>query len=139
MFKYEVKYTDYNDIERAETLYFNLNKPEAAKFSASMEGGLAEYIKKIYKNKDTKEILKIFDDIIRMSYGVKSDDGLHFVKNDDIYENFKTSEAYSEFYYELATNEELAAAFINGIMPKGFMKEASPEEMAKARAELGLN
>ena len=139
MFKYEVKYTDYNGVDRAETLYFNLNKPETAKLSASMEGGLAEYIKKIYKNKDTKEILKIFDDIIKMSYGVKSDDGLHFVKSDDIYEEFKTSEAYSEFYYELATNEELAAAFINGIMPKGFMAEASPEEMDKARAELGLN
>ena len=114
----KIKYTDYNDVERNETFYFNLSKPELIELQASQEGGLSEYINKIAEEQDMKKIIEFFKTIINISYGCKSADGKRFVKSKELTEAFMQSEAYSELFMELSSNAEAAAEFVNGIVPK---------------------
>lgn len=62
--------------------------------------------------------MKTFEEIILTAYGEKSDDGRRFVKSDELSQAFKETEAYSELFMELLTDDKAAAAFINGILPK---------------------
>lgn len=113
-----IKYTDYNDVERTEDFRFHLNKAELTEMEHSIKGGLSSYIKKLSAETDQKEIISIFKDIIQRSYGVKSDDGIAFIKNEEVLTKFMQSEAYSALFMELATDSEKAAEFFNGLMPK---------------------
>lgn len=118
MLKKTITYTDYNGTERTEDFYFNLNKAELAEMEMSTQGGLGDKIKRIVEAKDIPSIVEIFKDLILKAYGVKSDDGKRFIKTKALTEEFTQTEAYSELFMELATNEDEAANFINSIIPK---------------------
>lgn len=118
MLKKSMKYTDYNGTERTEDFYFNLTKAEVAEMELSVDGGLVEKLQKIVAAQDGKEIIKTFKDLILRSYGIKSDDGKQFIKNQQVRDNFAQTEAFSDLFMELATNAEAATAFVNGIIPQ---------------------
>ena len=119
MVKKTIKYTDYNGKEREEDFYFNLSKVELLEMEMSTEGGLENKIKKIVESNDKPEIVKYFKDIIKQSYGKKSEDGKRFIKNPKDFEEFEQTEAYVNLFMELATNADAGANFINGIIPQG--------------------
>ena len=118
MIKKRIKYEDFDSVEREEDFYFNLTKTELVKWNYSESGGLEEAVKKIIDNKDAKELLKIYDKIITMSYGVKSPDGKKFVKSEEIINDFKDTNAYDVMFIEYLSHPESFNAFIDGIMPK---------------------
>lgn len=113
-----ITYTDYNGEERTETFYFNLTKAELAELNLTTEGGLQEAIQKIIDAKNIPEVTKWFKRIILMAYGEKSLDGKRFIKSKELAEEFTQTEAYSELFMELLTDEGKAADFINAIVPK---------------------
>lgn len=117
MLKKAITYTDYNDVERTETFYFNLNKAEITEMEMSTTGGLTEMINKIVEKQDAPAIIKTFKDLILKAYGEKSPDGKRFIKSEEISEAFSQTEAYSVLFMELATNAEAASKFIEGIIP----------------------
>lgn len=117
MLKKTITYKDYDDVQRTEDFYFNLNKAEIAEMELGIAGGLTAYIKKITEAKDTPAIVAVFKDLILKAYGEKSADGKRFVKSAQLRTEFAQTEAYSELFMELATNADAAAAFINGITP----------------------
>lgn len=116
MLKKTITYKDYNDQERTEDFYFNLSRAEATELELSINGGLHEYLTRIAQSQDNKEIVKFFTEFIKKTYGVKSLDGKRFIKNDDVYEEFHQSEAYSEFFMELASSTEAMTEFVNGVL-----------------------
>lgn len=118
-----ITFVDYNGEERTEDFMFNLTKAELMEMQVSKEGGMDKFIQKIIKEKDAKNLVGYFKDIILLSYGVKSDDGKRFIKNEEIVDSFKQTEAYSELFMELATDADKAAEFINGIIPQSMIKE----------------
>lgn len=118
MLKKTITYTDYNGDQRTEDLYFNLTKAEITEMELSTEGGLADSIEKITREKDAKKIISTFKELILNSYGQKSEDGRRFIKNDKLKEEFSQTEAYSELFMELASSGEAASAFVNGIIPQ---------------------
>lgn len=118
MLKKTITYTDYEGVERTEDFYFNLTKAECVEMQWSAEGGMAKRLKKIVDTKDTKQIVEIFKDIILRSYGEKSDDGRRFIKSKELSDAFSQTEAYSELYMELSSDDKAAAEFINAITPK---------------------
>lgn len=130
MLKKTINYVDYDGNEREEDFYFNLTKAELMEMSLSTSGGLDKYIERITKAQDTAKLIELFKDIIIKSYGVKSDDGKRFIKNPELTEEFTQTEAYSDLFTTLATDENEAAAFINGIMPKELL-DAAKEEVNK--------
>lgn len=127
----KIKYTDYNGEEREEKFYFNITKAELLKMELYKKGGMQAYLRRIINEQDQVKIVQMFEEIIDMSYGKKSDDGKTFIKNPELLAEFKQSEAYSELYVELVTNADAAAAFINGVIP--------PQIAAAAEAELKNN
>ena len=122
MLKKTITYTDYNGLERTEDFYFNLTKAELMEMEMSTEGGLAEMIQKVVAAKDGKAIIRIFKDLVLKAYGEKSPDGKRFIKSEEISTAFSQTEAYSELYMELATDDKAAAAFVNGIVPANLNK-----------------
>lgn len=120
MLKKTITYTDYNGVERKEDFYFNLNKAEIMEMELSTAGGLAEMIEKIVAAQDTPSIIKVFKDLILKAYGEKTPDGKRLVKVANgvrLADAFAETEAYSELFMELATDDKAAAAFVNGIVP----------------------
>lgn len=118
MIKKTIKYTDYNGVEREEDKYFNLSQAECIEMDAENNGNYAAIINDAVETKNVAEIMKIFKDFIKRSYGIKSADGRTFEKSEEITRQFMQSEAYSELIMELATNPEAAEAFVQGILPK---------------------
>lgn len=127
MLKKTITYTDYNGVSRTEDFYFNLSKAEIAEMELEIPGGMTEMLKRITAAQDTPALVKIFKDLILRSYGVKSDDGKRFVKNQQLRDEFSQTEAYSELFMELATNADSASAFINGIIPADVAQAAAKE------------
>lgn len=118
MLKKTITYTDYNGTERVEDFYFNLSKAELTEMELSVSGGLTEMIKQIIAAKDTPTIIQVFKDLILKAYGEKTADGKRFVKSEEISNAFSQTEAYSNLFMELATDDEAAALFVNGLLPK---------------------
>lgn len=121
MISKNIKYVDYNGVEREETFLFNLSKAELMEMEMGTTGGLAETIKKIIETQDQPSIIKIFKDLILKAYGEKSADGRRFLKVDEkgnpLSVGFSQTEAYSNLFMELATDADAAANFVKGIIP----------------------
>lgn len=130
MLKESLTYTNFNDEEVTEDFYFNLTKAELSTMDLTTAGGLAERLNRIVAAKDTPEIIKMFQEILLTAYGEKSDDGKYFNKSKEISEKFSHTQAYSDLFMKLATDEEYANKFIESILPKDMR-----EEIEKAKKE----
>lgn len=122
MLKKTIKYTDYNGVEREEDFYFNLTKAELTEMELSHEGGLSNVLEEVVASQNMEQIISIFKDLILRAYGEKSEDGRRFIKTPELSLAFSQTEAYSEFFMELASNSEAAIAFVNGILPASLEK-----------------
>lgn len=141
MYVKEIEYTDFNGVTRKEKFYFNLTKAEILDMELGKTGGLTEYIQKILAAQDTPEIMALFKKLLLMSYGVKSDDGRRFIKNDQVREDFEQTQAYSDLYMLLALDDNEASKFVNAIVPEDmkvsdaqkaqFVKELIPSNTAE--------
>lgn len=131
MLKKTVTYTDYNGVERTEAFYFHYNEAEILDMEMSTEGGFAERIQKIIDAKDQVSLMQVIKKFVIDAYGVKSEDGKRFIKNDVVRTEFLESPAYSQIWMELVMDDEIAADFINNVIPSG-MKEKL-EGLIKAR------
>lgn len=118
MLKRSISYEDFNGEKVTEVFYFNLTKSELIELEASYQGGLGESLQRIIESNDNDKIVKEFKKLILASYGIKSDDGKRFIKNDQLREEFTQTAAYNELFVELATNDQAAVIFLAGILPK---------------------
>lgn len=132
-----ITYKDFNEQERTETFYFNLNKAEAIEMQVMEEGGLGAHIERIVEAQNAKEIIAVFKELILRSYGVKSADGRQFIKTKELSDAFSQTNAYAELFMQLASDADAGAAFVNGIMPQMTdeeIKKFTGEEPAKPLA-----
>lgn len=129
----KIKYTDFNGVEREEEFMFNLTEAEITEMELTTDGGLSDSIQKIISAQDTPQIIATFKMLLLKSYGQKSADGRRFIKSDELAKEFSETNAYSKLFMELATDDKLAVAFINGIIPES-MREAARETIKPALA-----
>ena len=127
MYKKTMDYIDFDGNQRTEEFYFNLTKAEIQKMAYSVDGGLDTLIKKIIQTRDYKKLIEIIEDIICRSYGEKSLDGRRFVKTPEILEQFTQTQAYSDLYMELASDDKKLTEFIEGIIPSDVSAEVKKE------------
>lgn len=118
MIKKTITFEDYNGNQRTEDAYFNLTKTELVRMDVANVGGLHEYMQNAIDKKDAKSILEVFEMFVSKSYGIKTEDGLSFMKNPELTEKFMNSAAYDALLMELITNQDKAEAFLKGIVPK---------------------
>ena len=125
MLKKTITYEDFNGETVSEDFFFHLSKAELVELELSHEGGLSEALQKIVEAEDGKSIIAEFKNIILGAYGKRSEDGKRFIKNQALREEFESTEAYSTLFMELVTDAEVAAEFINGVIPQGMAEEAA--------------
>ena len=136
MIKKTIKYVDYNGIERTEDYYFHMSRSEIEIENAralhrtsegAVRGGLKERIENAVTSGSGRKIMDVFEWLIKSSYGVKSEDGKHFVKSEENWEDFKNSPAFDVLFTELISEPNGAASdFVNGIL--GAVKTQTPQD-----------
>lgn len=124
-----VKYKDFDGNERIENLQFHLSKVELIEMSLDLPDGVSEVIGNDPNNIDEtaamriletlggKGVLDFIKKLLLKSYGIKSADGRSFEKSEELSRKFSQTLAFDELVMELMSNEELAANFVNSIIP----------------------
>lgn len=130
MFKKKITYTDYNGQERTEDLYFNLSRSELIMLESTTPGGYAAMLQRIIDSKDQRQLMNEFTNLIKMSYGVKSDDGKHFIKNDEVVNDFLNSAAFDQMFLEFFTDDNAASDFANGVLPSNVNNDNDRQKFA---------
>jgi hypothetical protein len=123
--KKTITYEDFNGEEISEDFFFHLSKAELVELELSHKGGLSDWLQSIVDAEDGKSIIAEFKKIILSAYGKRSDDGRRFIKNQDLRDEFESTEAYSVLFMELVTNTDAAVEFVNGVIPAGMAVEAA--------------
>lgn len=139
MWKFTANYEDYNGVQKKKELLFNLTKSEILKLQNTVKGGIDTYYQRILEEQDNVAIYERFEDLVKLTYGVKSDDGERFIKNDEVFNAFKESMAYDVFMTYIMTSENGAANFINGIMPADLRAKLNTPEGQKIASEHGID
>lgn len=117
MLKKTIDYVDFDGNERSEDFYFNLTEAEIVQMEGSVSGGYGQLLEEIIKKQDVTSLMGAFDKLISDSYGVKDPNGRGFRKSKELLDDFKSTEAYSKLFMEIATSADAAAAFVEGILP----------------------
>lgn len=130
MIVYTETYTDYDGNTRTEDFRFHFNQAELMDMEMSTEGGFSARVNRIINANSQTELFQIMKTFVLDAYGVKSEDGRRFMKDDEIRRGFQECPAYSKIFMRLATNSDEAAKFINGVTP-----EDMPKPMAVAAAK----
>jgi hypothetical protein len=117
-----ITYKDLNEQPQTETFYFHLSKADVIDIIANNEHVEWE---RIATSGDEQKSFELVKQMLRRTYGVKSEDGKRFIRSNEVWENFVESEAYSALVFELATDAEASAAFFNGVLPQGLLEEVS--------------
>jgi hypothetical protein len=141
--KKDITYTNpFTERQVTEEYYFHISKADLVEME--MEEHKAKYtdkdgvehtgmqakLKMIVESEDGKAIMAELKDIIRRAYGKKV--GERFVKSQDAWNEFSSSEAYSQLVYELCTDAEQAALFMAGIIPSN-LDQAAAQIATKAQ------
>lgn len=133
MLKKTIKFTDFNGDEAEEDHYFHLSSAELVELEMSVKGGMKEMLKRVIAANDAATIINEFKKIILMSYGKRSEDGRRFIKNQELRDEFESSEAYSALFMELVTDTNAAIEFTNGIIPKDLAEKAEKLKQGESR------
>ena len=118
MIKKTVTYKDLNGTERTESFYFHYYESEILEMELSVDGGFAERIQRIIEAKDQPTLIRVIKKFVLDAYGVKSDDGKQFIKNDAVRDSFKQCPAFSKIFMDLVLDDKLASEFVNGVVPE---------------------
>lgn len=125
MLKKTVTYEDFNGVERTEDLYFHLNELELTELAVDLPEDMLKSVSanpteevagKALESMGTKGIIEFIKKLLIKSYGVKSEDGYSFIKNEKTTERFKGSGAFSAVVMELMTDDKAASDFVNQII-----------------------
>lgn len=117
MLKQKVQYEDFDGATQVETLYFNLNRMELIDLQSRYgKEDMAAYINKLVEDKDIEKVYEILNDIVLSAYGLRSEDGKRFIKNETIRGEFKQSLAYEALIEDFHDEtRKVLESFIVGI------------------------
>lgn len=134
MLKKTVEFEDVEGNTRKEDFYFHMRANELTKMQVSHEGGFEGYLRRIVAEKNGEKLAEIFEKLILDAYGVKAPDGIGFIKNQELREAFKSTDAYDQIFMEIITDADKAVEFFEGVIPKNALKRL--EKLGEKEAEL---
>lgn len=126
MFSKTIKYTDFNGEEQEKVFWFHLSNAKLAVLAA--DKGLQIWAEEMKVLQDGPMILEKLREIIRMSCGIRSDDGQRFIQNEQAQSELLDSPAFDELLFELFVGNN-AVEFFNALVPPEQQKQI--EELAK--------
>lgn len=127
MYIREITFLDLDGKEVTEEFLFNLRQDEAIDLQLSEKGGLDEFLKKIARERDGREITRLLKTFILACYGERGADNKRFIKSPELSLAFSQTAAYTELWTELVTDEKAAADFIEKAFEKPRVDKDKPE------------
>lgn len=135
MYQKKIAYKDFLGNDRERTFLFNLTEAEIIEMQTSIDGGLAEYGRRIIESQNVPEVMKLFKELILMSYGELSPDGDRFIKTDRdghrLADDFAQTNAYVKLYMEFINTPEEGVKFFNSVIPTE-LRDQVPEDTGHA-------
>lgn len=134
MYTKKITYTDFDGQERTETLQFNLTKAEWMELQFKTMS--SDDVQMMLDRNDTPKLVGFFKELLLSSYGEKSADGRRFVKSPEISKDFESTQAYSDFFMQIASDPNAAAEFLTHVLPKDVAPDADKiikEQLATAQ------
>lgn len=132
MLKQTVEYIDFNDNRATETLYFNITKTEL-----SENLYLKDEIERVQQElsgderemtpAEIQRILDLVKTLMKLAYGVRSDDGKRFIKSEEVWTEFTQTAVYDAFLFSLFEEPENAVSFMLGIIPADLRSQVMSE------------
>lgn len=117
-----IHYTNFNDEPKNVVAHFHLGKADIARIAA--DPSFVQDMLKASREQDTKVMLEKIEHLVRLAYGIRSEDGERFIKNKEVQDAFIQSAAYEEFLLDLFQNEGANFnAFIQGVFPPKLMEQ----------------
>jgi hypothetical protein len=136
MLKKSITFDDLDGNPVTEDFYFNLTKAELAELDIETTGGMAGVLEKLSNTNNGPTIIRLFRDIIGRSVGMRSEDGRRLLKNQQIRDEFMSSEAYSALFMELIEAPDSGASFFVAIVPKDLQEQV--QENAQPTTDVAL-
>ena len=147
MLKKTITYTNpFTDQVMTEDHYFHISKADLVEMEIEEHGlvykskdgeeltGMRARLQKISDSEDGKAIIAEIKEMIRRSYGVKQGD--RFLKTQEAWDDFSSSEAFSQLLFELCTDAVAAGEFMGGLVPNNLDQIAEEIRAKAAQAEL---
>ena len=120
MLKMDVKYEDFNGVQRNEEFYFNMSKSEMLRLQLrhsklvdekTIQGGFTEFLEAVRERGSGQEMGEVVEDLILSAYGKKSDDGRSFMKSPEDRQAFSQTAAYDSLFIQLLTDQKAMETF----------------------------
>lgn len=114
----DITYEDFEGNEITEKFWFHLTKAELLDIEMRTGEGFEAYGKKLIAAEDKRELVKLFKELILMTFGVRDPNNpKRFIKTPELTEAFSQSNAFSELYVSLFQAENMVE-FFKGVLPK---------------------
>jgi len=148
MLKKTVNYEDFDGNLRSEDLYFNLTKTELIDIAMELPENVTETMSeegdkldegaalKMIEALGGKGVIEFIKKIVLKSYGIKSEDGRRFIKNEQITTEFSETLAYDTIVTELLTDDKKASEFVNAVIPKDIVDKIGAQGTQGAKKAL---
>lgn len=143
MYKKTVAFEDlFTGREITETFYFHISKVRLTR-NMDIKDDLESFQNRIEGDErdlttsEKKEILELIERLIKLSYGVRSDDG-RFVQNDEVWSRFVDTPAYDAVVFSVFENNKSAVEFMSGILPADLREEVTKEMNNEVQEAMGL-
>lgn len=129
MLKKIVNYTDFDNNQRTETLYFNMTQTELVEFAMDLPDGVTNSVAEAGKLDEQqaamvmieklggKGVMGFIKNLLLKSYGIKSEDGRRFIKSPALSEEFSQTLAFDAIFMELMGDDNAASDFVNSVIP----------------------
>lgn len=140
MYTKSLTYTDFRGNTRTEDFYFNVTVLELMRWVNNLNLGTrtySEFVNDMAMSGDSNGIMSSIEDLIHLSYGTPSEDGVQFIKSEQVQRRFFESNAYQELFVQLVTDPKARNEFFDGIFD-GKLEDAlnrMTEAGKKAEAE----
>lgn len=144
MFSTELVFENLEGEEVKQKVYFSISKAEVYKMTVGTNGSMGDRLENIVNEKDKEKIYDTMIDLIDMSYGVRSDDNVHFYKTSPkdghkLVEDWKATPAYDAFLDKLFYEEGFSSKFVSMLIPQSMRKELAEAKAAGKFDKLELN
>lgn len=134
MFKKTIEFEDFNGQRQSRDFYFHISKAELLTLATSADDMQAR-LTRIIQAQDGGAILNELRELIKLSVGVRSEDGLRFIKDQEAQSTLLDSPAYDELLMELGTNTNACVEFVQKLIPEKMQKEMQ-EQLKKGQSEV---
>jgi hypothetical protein len=132
MLKQTVTYQDFDNKTITEDLHFHLSKTRLAENFADIKEALLPVATMLsgsereLTDREKQQVLNLVKYIMELAYGIRVD-SKKFRQGPEVWADFYQSAAYDAYLWSLFTNAGKAEEFINGVLPKDILDEASAQ------------